>query len=147
MNEQKCFGNCFINCSHGYKRPVNSCNCILFKCTCCEKRQMPEMLWLAHEKRCMGCAIGCGKRCRLISNDLCKHCGGKLMPIGNRRANGKLYNDWDNRRLHKKCWMEIKKENDYIDSDDEYESESDIDESHDHFMEEISKQKYVGFSD
>ena len=39
----------------------------------------------------------------------CEHCGKPLVPIGTSRKNGKAtHNDWGTRRLHKKCWMELK---------------------------------------
>ena len=40
----------------------------------------------------------------------CTHCGGALKPIGYARDKGKKHHDWRNRTLHKKCWKEIKKE-------------------------------------
>jgi hypothetical protein len=42
----------------------------------------------------------------------CYHCGEKLVPIGNGRANGAAHEDWDGRYLHKKCWVELKSEED-----------------------------------
>lgn len=41
-------------------------------------------------------------------NKLCLFCGKKLVPIGNARQNGKFHNDWDSRKLHKKCWKELR---------------------------------------
>jgi hypothetical protein len=40
----------------------------------------------------------------------CWHCGGKLSPMGSSRANGAAHDDWDDRYLHKKCWCELKAE-------------------------------------
>ena len=37
----------------------------------------------------------------------CKHCGRPLVPIGDRRWNGKAHKDWDSRVLHKKCYKEL----------------------------------------
>ena len=41
---------------------------------------------------------------------LCQCCFKKLVPIGNSRANGASHDDWDGRKYHKKCWMEMKDE-------------------------------------
>ncbi len=49
--------------------------------------------------------------------DKCYHCGKKIVPIGNSRANGATHDDWNGRYLHKKCWVELKSEDDYDDSD------------------------------
>lgn len=39
----------------------------------------------------------------------CTLCGKPLVSIGTSRKNGKAtHNDWGTRRLHKKCWVEIK---------------------------------------
>ena len=38
---------------------------------------------------------------------VCRECFTKLVPIGDRRANGSPHADWDDRRYHKKCWREI----------------------------------------
>ena len=38
---------------------------------------------------------------------LCNECGKAFVSIGYSRFNGKAHNDWTNRTLHKKCWMEI----------------------------------------
>ncbi len=42
----------------------------------------------------------------------CWHCGGKLVPVGSSRNNGAAHDDWDERYLHKKCWRELKSEED-----------------------------------
>ena len=42
--------------------------------------------------------------------NLCWHCGGKLKPIGTSRKNGAAHDDWDDRYLHKRCWIELKTE-------------------------------------
>jgi hypothetical protein len=34
----------------------------------------------------------------------CTWCGKSLVAIGNYRKNGKPHNDWQDRKLHKKCW-------------------------------------------
>jgi len=49
----------------------------------------------------------------------CQKCGKKLNKIGNERKNGKHYNnnngnDWSTRKLHKKCWFEVKAEQEKI---------------------------------
>ncbi len=44
----------------------------------------------------------------------CEYCGKPLKAIGTARKNGKkTHNDWDTRKLHKKCWVEEKKSYDY----------------------------------
>ena len=40
----------------------------------------------------------------------CWRCFGCLQPVGFARANGKPHDDWEGRVLHKKCWLEIKRE-------------------------------------
>lgn len=119
MEMKKCYGECFEQSYIGYKRKIGSCNCILYECTCCHMLRMPELLWLSHNKKCMECAMSCGNKCIKTSEDLCKHCGTKLMPIGNSRINGRAHNDWDTRKLHKKCWLDLKKD-DEIDLINEY---------------------------
>ena len=42
----------------------------------------------------------------------CWHCGVKLVPVGYSRSNGAAHEDWDGRYLHKKCWKELKEEED-----------------------------------
>ena len=50
-------------------------------------------------------------------SDKCWHCGNKIMPIGSSRSNGAAHNDWDGRYLHKKCWRELKEEEEEFGSD------------------------------
>ncbi len=40
---------------------------------------------------------------------LCEKCKKPLVAIGLTRKNGKPHNDWNTRKLHKKCWIEIQK--------------------------------------
>jgi len=40
----------------------------------------------------------------------CWSCGEKLVPIGTSRSNGRAHGDWNGRFLHKKCWIELKRE-------------------------------------
>ena len=45
-------------------------------------------------------------RVELKRRSLCHCCGGKLVPIGDARANGTWrHNDWPSRRYHKKCYI------------------------------------------
>jgi hypothetical protein len=44
------------------------------------------------------------------SVQMCWSCGGRLVPIGDGRHNGAAHRDWASRRLHKQCWIAIKKE-------------------------------------
>ncbi len=63
------------------------------------------------------------KELRLVNDaHLCHHCLGRLVPIGNARANGKAHGDWGTRRYHKKCWREKMTE-----EEEEEEEESDDD--------------------
>ena len=40
----------------------------------------------------------------------CEYCGKPLKAIGTARKNGKkTHNDWESRKLHKKCWLEERK--------------------------------------
>lgn len=43
----------------------------------------------------------------------CWHCGSALVPVGGARANGADHEDWDSRHLHKKCWRELKAEQEF----------------------------------
>jgi hypothetical protein len=52
----------------------------------------------------------------------CEHCSRALRPIGYSRLNGKDHADWDTRTLHKKCWLELKKE----EEEEEEEEEEDM---------------------
>ncbi len=40
-------------------------------------------------------------------SEKCYMCYKKLVPIGNSRKNGKSHNDWEDRKLHKKCWLSL----------------------------------------
>jgi len=42
-------------------------------------------------------------------NSNCKLCKQKLVPIGNKRKNGKDHNDWNTRQYHKKCYKIVEK--------------------------------------
>ena len=46
-------------------------------------------------------------RARELLQGKCYGCGGKLVPIGRARANGKAHDDWPSRCLHMKCWKEM----------------------------------------
>ena len=48
-------------------------------------------------------------RAELKRRLLCHCCGGKLVPIGDARANGACHEDWPSRRYHKKCWLAAKR--------------------------------------
>ena len=48
-------------------------------------------------------------RAELKRRLLCHCCGGKLVPIGDARANGACHGDWPSRRYHKKCWLAAKR--------------------------------------
>ena len=39
---------------------------------------------------------------------LCIHCFRALVAVGFARQNGKMHSDWSTRKLHKKCWKEIR---------------------------------------
>ena len=41
--------------------------------------------------------------------NLCTYCKKPLVAFGNARVKGKSHNDWDDRTLHKKCWKQQKK--------------------------------------
>ena len=42
---------------------------------------------------------------------ICDRCDKRLVPIGRSRKNGvRHHDDWDTRRLHKKCWLEQEEE-------------------------------------
>lgn len=37
--------------------------------------------------------------------NFCNYCMKKLVPVGNKRKNGKAITDWETRRMHKKCFI------------------------------------------
>lgn len=52
----------------------------------------------------------------------CEYCNKTLKSIGNQRKNGKKFimnvnnsNDWNDRKYHKKCYIEYKKEQKILD--------------------------------
>ena len=44
-------------------------------------------------------------RIEIKRRSLCNCCGGRLVPVGDARANGACHRDWASRRYHKKCWL------------------------------------------
>ena len=96
----------------GYKKSTQ-CPCTLKRCPCCTDPG-PEWYLDCHGGKCMNCAIGCYPESpckRLYEKEptgYCDHCEGKLVPVGSSRANGANHDDWDSRRYHKKCWKELK---------------------------------------
>ena len=52
---------------------------------------------------------GVRAQARIFLNNKCWHCGSHLQPIGHMRSNGANHSDWETRRLHKKCWLELRK--------------------------------------
>ena len=43
----------------------------------------------------------------------CVKCGVSLRAIGTARSNGEKHCDWEARNLHKKCWEEHKRDEDW----------------------------------
>lgn len=37
----------------------------------------------------------------------CIYCDKPLVPVGNKRSNGKNHNDWNERKHHKKCFKQV----------------------------------------
>lgn len=85
---------------------------INFKCPCCEQTEVvPRWLPDCHGGQCLNCDIYCGKgecKTKPAPPGYCDYCRGRLKPIGRARQNGKNHNDWAGRRLHKKCWKELR---------------------------------------
>ena len=46
---------------------------------------------------------------RNFIRDKCWLCGSGLRAVGFDRTNGACHKDWTTRKLHKKCWLELKK--------------------------------------
>jgi len=44
-----------------------------------------------------------------MENKYCSRCQKVLQAIGNSRKNGKKHDDWESRKMHKKCWLIDKK--------------------------------------
>jgi hypothetical protein len=40
---------------------------------------------------------------------VCVHCKKTLVPIGSSRLNGAKHKDWENRKTHKKCYLQNQK--------------------------------------
>lgn len=57
---------------------------------------------------------------RLGKKGFCKRCGTKLVPIGQARSNGvDWHEDWASREYHKKCYLILKREEEWPPTDDE----------------------------
>lgn len=101
------------------------------------KIYLPSQILDCQEGKCINCAVddfahgfktnitSCDK-ChtgKILKNDCetpinrnCQRCHKKLVPIGGARDNGSSsHDDWSTRKYHKKCWKEMKKE-----EEDEY---------------------------
>lgn len=111
----KCKGDgfCFEQSTlteYSKKETMKKCPCKLSKCECC-KSPRPEWYLNCHWGKCTNCAINCkydGQCLNVVTH--CITCGKKLVPIGDKRANGKSgKNDWATRKQHKKCWLEEKR--------------------------------------
>jgi hypothetical protein len=85
-------GSCFEQLDHEHYKK-NPCQhfCKLMKCKECPN-QLP--LWVYRTKN--GICSECTAECAL--------CGGRLVPVGQARKNGKPHPDWLGRRYHKQCY-------------------------------------------
>lgn len=113
-SKKKCFGECFHQAAtkSGYEK-VYDCgeNCKLSKCPNCEK-SMPEWLLYCYHGFCLNCDMaGESGRKNIKNGNACEYCFGRLVPIGSSRQNGASHDDWDGRKMHKKCWLKWKREN------------------------------------
>ena len=45
----------------------------------------------------------------IMENKYCTRCQKVLQVVGNSRKNGKKHDDWESRKMHKKCWLIDKK--------------------------------------
>jgi len=95
---------------------LDKCN----NCGDCTPRELLEM----KEGLCLNCHIGQwandlkkfkNRTCFGTNNCHCSPqqghcllCKNKLVSIGSRRVNGAYHDDWDSRKYHKKCWKQIK---------------------------------------
>jgi hypothetical protein len=49
---------------------------------------------------------------RAYLENICWHCGNKIVPVGSSRMNGAAHDDWYDRYLHKQCWRKLKQQED-----------------------------------
>lgn len=49
-----------------------------------------------------------------VEKNLCVECNEPIVPVGNKRKNGKDHPDWSDRKYHKKCWKEVEMLNYYL---------------------------------
>jgi hypothetical protein len=111
-----CRGECFTQTEDGYMKRIcnNQAKCTLQPCPSCHEK-LPQRFLDCHGGRCMSCAVL--EYAGIDSSDLtlCLRCHRKLVPIGTSRINGAAHEDWEERRMHKKCWLEDKRENEEVD--------------------------------
>ena len=103
---EKCrgYGECFIQGTNGDYR-IGACpkGFELKHCSDC-RTPCPEWYLDCHKGRCMPCAVLEYSKVPEVPAGYCKHCRGKLVPIGSRRLNGAGHDDWDDRQFHKQCY-------------------------------------------
>jgi hypothetical protein len=101
---------------------MNNANDELLPCPSCLEL-IPHEVLCAHRGVCMNCAVriysvvqGPDWKTKFYQHvekikqgGYCQWCCRKLVPIGNARENGRPHDDWNTRRLHKKCWIEMKR--------------------------------------
>jgi len=111
MTSNLCRGECFTQTDAGWIKRIcnNQTNCTLKPCSGCRENN-PQWELDCHKGRCLTCDIL--EYHGIDSSDLtlCRACSRKLVPIGTARVNGASHEDWDKRRLHKKCWLEQRKQ-------------------------------------
>ncbi|AEQ33078.1 hypothetical protein [Megavirus chiliensis] len=122
-------GECFkqTDQENSYIKNIKyKCECELKKCKICNIKH-PEWYLNCHAGNCYPCNLrkfindqkkyannkkytNNKKNTTNNKNSMCSYCFGKLVPIGTSRINGKLHEDWNSRKMHKKCWSQWKKE-------------------------------------
>ena len=69
----------------------------------CERTDSESLQWVRkHHPAAIEAA-----RAHIDDAKLCWHCLGRLVPVGDARANGRDHADWTARVLHKRCWREL----------------------------------------
>ena len=64
------------------------------------------------------------KSCKAVGT--CTRCDKSLVAVGSARVGGKNHADWREREMHKKCWLEHKKDQDRRDAFDEFQEKQKV---------------------
>lgn len=92
----------------------------IVQCVACLESFPQEIFDECNEGECLHCAVQtyCGSKKFgetpfWIREGICQRCGDRLVSVDYSKADAKYHGDWDSQTYHKKCWIEIKKEEGY----------------------------------